>query len=268
MPHAIPRPTTPASNTDTTALLSPAELEAIRLYSEEGLSIESVRIATGLTVRRTRTLLKDVPRALNTPFSKSVSRVYDLAVQPQGIKDHELRSILHEEYGSTWDTQEGAYHAKTTPDTVKQVKEKVRDRARREGQSAIFVIDWVCDSLATESRAFLETAALSLMARVDECVDEFMERFAAHGMEDSEEADLAHRKQAYAARRHLLKIASGLHPEPVSALIERTTAVTNALDGTSDLPAPAVPHQEAAGPTPEPSGSNAFLDYVEARGWC
>lgn len=265
MLQAIPCTTTP---TCTTTPHTEIEKEAIRLYSEEGLSIENVRAATGLTVRRVRALLKDVPRALNTSFSKSVARVYELAIRPQGIKDYERREILHQEYGCTWDEKKGCYQAKCTDDTIKRVKEKVRDRARDEGQSAIFVMDWVCDSLATESRVFLENAALNLMARIDECVDEFMERFAAHGMDDSDEADLAHRKQAFATHRHLLKLVSGLHPEPRPALIERTTAVTNALEGTSDLPAPAVPRQESARPTPEPSGSNAFLDYVEARGWC
>lgn len=267
MPQAIPC-TIPASNTDTTALLSPAELEAIRLYSEEGLSKDNVRKATGLPNHRVRALLKGKPRALNTPHSKSVVRVYGMAIRPQGIKDYELREILHEEYGCTWDEQNGIYLAEYTDDTIKQVKEKVRDRARREGQSAIFVMDWVCDSLATESRLFLESAALSIRARMDECVDEFMERFAAHATEDSEEADIAQRKQAYAARRHLLKLVSGLHPEPIPTLTERTTAVTDALDGRSDLPIPPMPRQEPAEPIPEPYGSNAFLDYVEAQGWC
>lgn len=267
MSQATPCTTTPTNNTNTTALLTPAEFEAIRLYSEEGLSIENVRKTTGLPNHHVRALLKGKPRALNTPLSKSVARVYELAIRPLGIKDYELRDILHEEYGSNWDEQKGCYHAKTTPDTIKQVKEKVRDRARSEGQSVIFVMDWVCDSLATESRVFLESAALSLMARVDECVNEFMERFAAHATEDSEEADLAHCKQAYAARRHLLKLVSGLHPEPNSSLLERTTAVTDALDGISDLPAPPVPRQEPAGLIPEPSNSNAFLDYIEAQGW-
>ncbi|MDF3862838.1 hypothetical protein P3W53_00090 [Pseudomonas denitrificans (nom. rej.)] len=273
MSTATPCTAIPASNADTTTSLSPADLEAIRLYSEEGLSIENVRKTTGLPNHYVRALLKGKPRTVNTPFSKSVSRVYDLAIRPHGIKDHELRSILHEEYGSNWNEQKGCYQAKYTDDTIKQVKEKVRDRASDEGQFAKFVMDWVCDGLATESRVFLESAALNLMARVDECVDDFMELFATHKTEDSDAADLAQRKQVYAVRRHLLKLVSGLHQEPVSRLLERTTAITNAIDGTSDLPAPSVVGWHSDKPEPlnesEPLHQiEDFLDHVEARGWC
>lgn len=270
MLHTIPCTTIPASNTTP---LTDAEKEAIRLYSEEGLSIENIRKTTGLPNLRVRALLKGMPKGLNTPFRKSVARVYELAIRTQGIKDYELREILHEEYGCTWDEQKGRYQAKTTNDTIKQVKEKVRERASDEGRSAIFVIDWVCDSLPTESRVFLEKTALILMARVDECVDEFMERFAAHATEDNEEVDLAHRKQAYAARRHLLKLVSGLHQEPVPILVQRTTVITDALDGTSDLPVPSVIGWQSDEPEllneSEPLHQiEGFLDHVEAQGWC
>lgn len=265
MSQALPCPSVPTSNT---TLLTPTEREAVRLYREEGLSKENVRKATGLPNHRIRTLLKDLPRGLKTPFSKSVARVYELAIRPQGIKDYELREILHEEYGCTWDEQKGRYQAKYTDDTIKQVKEKVRDRAGQESQFAIFVMDWVCDHSPTDSRVFLEKAALNLMARIDECVNEFMECFATCGLEDSDTADLAHRKQVYAARRHILKLVSGMGGEPVGQLLGRTTAVTDMLDGVDDLPAPTVPRRKPAAPIPEPSHSNAFLDYVEAQGWC
>lgn len=276
MSQATSCTTTPASttsNADTTNPLTPADLEAIRLYSEVGLSKEDVRKTTGLSNLRVRALLKDMPRGLSNPFRKSIARVYALAIRPIGVKDHELRGILYEEYGCTWDEQKGRYQAKYTEDTVKQVKEKVRDRASEEGQSAIFVMDWVCDNLAKESQVFLENGALSLMARIDECVDEFMERFAAHGMEDSEKADPVHRKQAYAARRHLLKLVSGLHQEPVSRLLKRTTAMTDALNGTSDLPVPSVigwqsDELELASESEPLHQIEDFLNHVEAQGWC
>ena len=86
MSQATPCTTTPTNNTNTTALLTPAEFEAIRLYSEEGLSIENVRKTTGLPNHHVRALLKGKPRALNTPLSKSVARVYELAIRPQASR--------------------------------------------------------------------------------------------------------------------------------------------------------------------------------------
>lgn len=266
MLQAIPCTTTPASSTALPSQSSDIEKTVIRLR-QEGLSIAAIKQATGLSERRVKELVKGVPVVLKTPFSKSVAQAYELAIRPQGIKDYVLREILYKEYGSTWDEQKGRYQAEYTSDTIRQVKEKVRERACSEGQSAIFVMDWVCDHSPTESRAFLEQAAIDLMSRVEECLGEFLEKFAAHTLEDSEAADLAHCKQAYAARRHIWKLVSGLGVEPVPTLLERTAVVTSMLDGVSDLPAPAIPRRKPA-PIPEPLHSNAFLDYVESQGWC
>ncbi|MNJ72638.1 hypothetical protein D3C77_693230 [compost metagenome] len=105
------------------------------------------------------------------------------------------------------------------------------------------------------------------MARVDEAVNEFMELHAVCASEDSEDADLAQRKQAYAARQHILKLVSGLGAEPTATLLERTTKVTNALQGTPDYEAPSVRGMEEKRQIPEPTRADHFLDFVESQGW-
>lgn len=241
--------------------------ERARELRREGLSISNIVKETGIRERRVKELVKDVPVGISTPFDKSVSRVYELARNPQGIKDYELRNILHKEYGCKWDSSKGRYRSSYNTDVIKRIKQKVRQRAVTESSSVIFVMDWVDEQAPTESRHFLEDAALTLMTRLDECIDEFMELHATRQAEDSEEVDLAQRKQGYAARQHLLKLVSGLGAEPVSKLIRRTTDVTNSLDGTPDLHCPAVPDGDRDEYFPEPSRNDPFLDYVESLGW-
>ncbi|MDT4883346.1 hypothetical protein FQZ97_1193790 [compost metagenome] len=67
----------------------------------------------------------------------------------------------------------------------------------------------------------------------------------------------------------MLKLAiTDYHSEPTAALLERTTSVTNSLDGVSDLKAPVIDRQKSVELIPEPSKQDAFLDYVETQGWC
>lgn len=241
--------------------------EKARMLRREGLSISNIVKETGIRERRVKELIKGIPVGISTPFDKSVSRVYELARAAQGIKDYELRNILHQEYGCTWDSSTGHYKSTYNVDVIKRVRDKVRQRACLEGTSVVFVMDWVDENAPTESRQFLEHAALTLITRLGECVDEFMELHATLQSGDSEEADLAQRKQGYAARQHLLKLISGLGPEPVSTLIQRTTNITNSLEGTPDLRCLAPPSNDRDEYFPEPSRNDAFLNYVESQGW-
>lgn len=240
--------------------------QTVTQLRRKGLSIEKIRLATGMAERKIKALVKGVPMGISTPFDKSVRRVYDLATSPLGIKDYELRSILHAEYGTEWNESEGRYESGFGADTIKRVKQKVREQAASESNKAIFVMDWVDEQEPTACMLFLEQVAIDMVNRVDEAVDEFMERHCTLWREDSAEADEARRKQAYAARRHLLKLISDLGGEPITKLLERTRQVTDALQGTPDLEAPSVQYSERC-PIPEPSRTNHFLDYVESQGW-
>ncbi|PMY37415.1 MULTISPECIES: hypothetical protein [Pseudomonas] len=255
----------PTPQPPTTTVSTPEEL-AVQLR-REGKSYAAIMAATGLPERRVKLLVKDVPKEIATPLNKSVSRVYELAIRAQGVKDYELRSILHEEYGCKWNTVEGRYESSFDSSVIRRVKEKVRERSTSNGTQPVFVMDWVDDQAPTASRLFLEQAALSLMARVDEAVNELMELHAVCASDDSEGADLAQRKQAYAARQHILKLVSGLGTEPTATLLERTTKVTNALQGTPDHEAPSVRNTEDRREMPEPNGADHFLDFVESQEW-
>lgn len=255
----------PIRQVPTSAAPTPEEL-AVQLR-REGKSYAAIIAATGLPERKVKQLVKDVPKEIATPLSKSVSRVYGLAIRAQGIKDYELRGILHEEYGCKWNALDGRYESSFDFSVIRRVKEKVRERSTSNGTQPVFVMDWVDDQAPTASRLLLEQSALSLMARVDEAVYEFMELHAVCASEDSEDADLAQRKQAYAARQHILKLVSGLGTEPTATLLERTTKVTNALQGTPDHEAPSVRNTEDRRQMREPSGTDHFLDFVESQGW-
>lgn len=245
---------------------APTIEEQVVQLRRDGLSIAKIVKATGLPERRVKILTKDVPMGISTPFDKSVSRIYDLATRSQGIKDYELRGVLHQEYGCKWDTSEGRYYSSFDADVIKRIKERVRQRASKEDSNVIFVMDWVDETAPTGSRLFLENSALNLMCRIDECVNQFMELHGTRAAEDSEDADLAQRKQAFAARKHILKIVSGLGAEPVAKLLVRTTAVTNSLDGIPDMSCPKVTGARDEY-FPEPSYNDPFLEYVESQGW-
>jgi hypothetical protein len=268
-------------------MLSAIEQQAVELRRKDGLSIEKIVKATGLPERKVKVLVKDVPKPskakkvvakIPTPLAKSVERVFTLASRVQGIRDYELRNILHEEYGSTWDTKVGRYNSNYDKDHIKRVKTKVRERAAQDDCNVIFVMDWVDERKPTASRTFLETAASDLMARIEAYADEYMEHHATRWKEDNVEADLAQRKQRYAAKRHLLKLAiRGYAREPVDVLLERSAALTNTLEGNPDVPLSASGARALDGSGtsdaeppeyyPEPSRANPFLDFVESQGW-
>jgi hypothetical protein len=263
-----------------------AEQQAIQMR-RDGDSIEKIKAATGLPERKVKALVKDVPKPtkakqavekIPTPFAKSVERVFSLASRVHGIRDYELRDVLHQEYGCTWDTRIGREVSNYDHDTMKRVRAKVRQRAAEADCNVLFVMDWVDEEKATSGRVFLEDAAIDLMARIHMCADEYMEKFATRSTEDNAEADYARRKQRYAAESYLLKLAiKGYSPEPLHNLQERSVALTSALDGIHDMALPANVTYGGSGygdgqfdfPEyyPEPSGINPFLDYVESQGW-
>lgn len=257
---------------------------AIEQYAVElrqaGMSYANIMRATGLRERRVKELTKEIVKVkrIDTPFAKAVERVFTLAVRPYGIRDYELRDILHQEYGSTWDTTTGRYVSDYDNNVIKRVREKVRLRAALEEFDVLFVMDWVNEESPTAGREFLEAAAADLMSRIEGCVNEFMERHATRWREDSEEADQAQRKQLYAAKRHVLKLAiQGYGKEPLDILLERSVALTDALEGTPDAPLSRSRAYGAGGVGesntdalkyyPEPSRNDAFLDFAESQGW-
>ncbi|NSX08770.1 hypothetical protein HTX81_09295 [Pseudomonas lini] len=255
------------------------EQKAIELR-QEGMSIANIVKITGLTDYKIKSLTKGVVKVkrIDTPFAKTVERVFMLAERPHGVRDYELRHVLHEEYGSTWDTTTGRYASNYDNNVIKRVREKVRLRAAQEDGNVLFVMDWVNEEAPTAGREFLETAAADLMARIESYTHQYMELHATRLREDSEEADLAQRKQLFAAKRHLLKLAiQNYGKEPLDMLLERSVALTDALEGTSDAPilrsranaagGDGEPNAETLKHYPEPSRTDPFLDFVASQGW-
>ncbi|UVL30136.1 hypothetical protein [Pseudomonas donghuensis] len=243
-----------------------ARIQQIMELHLTGMSRRNIVTTTGETDHFVRKIVQGVPvtkKQPRTPFDKSAGQVYELATREQGIKDYELRSILHSEYGCAWNHSEGCYESMYDKDTIKRVKTKVRDLATTNGQHANFIPDWIDDSAPTASRVTLEQAASVLCSRLDELMDEFMFEFSSN---DSTEAVT---KQRFAARRHVLKLLSGLGQEPVSTLLERTKNITDGLDGHADIPAPKRKNGRLSVDRfiPEPNTHDYFLDFVEDQGW-
>ncbi|MCK8654899.1 hypothetical protein [Pseudomonas umsongensis] len=258
----------------------PVEQTVVELR-KDGMTIAEIMKATGLPERKVKDLTKGIakpPKAKKAvtktqkPFNKAVERVFSLAITQYGIRDYELRNIMHEEYGSKWDTTTGNYVSNYDQSTIKRVKQKVRLRAAEEDCNVLFVMDWVDEEAPTEGRKFLEAAAADLMFSIKAHTHQYMEIHATRWREDSEEADLAQRKQLYAVERHLLKMAVkgfGIG-EPLAALLERSIALTDLLEGTPDAPMPVNEgdwQDEKPEYYPEPKGINPFLDFVESQGW-
>lgn len=262
------------------------EQQAITLYRDEGVSIANIKKATGLPERKIKDLTRGISKPpkvkkvrktvtkIPTALTKAVDRVYPLAVRPCGVRDYELNDILHQEYGSTWDTSSGKYISMYSGDNKKRVREKVRLRAAQEDCSVLFVMDWVDEEKPTASRKFLEAAAEDIMNRVGSYKHQYMELHATHRGEDSEEAELAQRKQAWSVEHHLLKMAVKGYDrsEPLAKLLERSVTLTDALEGTPDLPMTPSSgkgdwYDETPEYYPEPSTIDPFLDHVASQGW-
>ncbi|MBD9599417.1 hypothetical protein IB252_06195 [Pseudomonas sp. PDM10] len=269
--------------TSTVTATTTAEQAAIELR-KSGATYDQIRDATGLNDRQIKELVKGVPKPLKTrqpvskietPFAKSIERVFPLASRKHGIRDYELRSILHQEYGSKWNTSTGRYESNYTSDHIKRVKAKVRKQAAESDCNALFLTDWIDEYNPRASSDFLINAASDLMNRLDEYVTEYI---ASHGTMqevDSQEGVLARTKQRYAVRQYLLKLAVKRYgEEPLEKLLERTATLVGELEGTPDIEAAEDAHRRGTGESteaikyyPEPSRHDAFLDFVQAQGW-
>lgn len=255
--------------------------EVVIKLRKGGMSIKNIHDATGVPERKIKDLTKGIAKPpkvkkavkkTQAPFTKAAERVLSLAKTQYGIRDYELRNIMHDEYGSDWDTTTGNYVSNYDQSTIKRVKQKVRLRAAEEDCNVLFVMDWVDEEAPTAGREFLEAAAADLMYRIEAHTHQYMELHATRWREDSEEADLAQRKQLYAVEHHLLKMAVKGYggKEPLALLLERSIVLTDLLEGTPDalMVVDKVDWQdEEPEYFPEPIGINPFLDFVDSQGW-
>jgi hypothetical protein len=243
-----------------------ARTERVIALHVTGMSRRKIAATTGESEHFVRKAVIGVPvtnKLPTTAFDKSVKQIYDLATRAQGVKDYELRSVLHSEYGCAWNHSEGRYESLFDKHTIKRVKAKIMEKTVTSGQDAKFIPDWVDESVPTGSRTSLEQAASVLSSRLDELINEFMFEFSEN---DSSQAVI---KQRFAARRHVLKLMSGLGEEPISALLERSKKVTDALEGRSDTPASKriKARQSVDKFIPEPKTHDYFLDFAQEQGW-
>lgn len=258
---------------------------AIQLRTE-GLSYAKIVAATGLGERAVKETTRHIKKPtkpkksttikeIKSPLTRSANRIFELARRQYGIRDYELRGILHEEYGSSWDTSTGRYNSNYNSDTITRVKSKVRKKAAELECRVIFVMDWISEKAPRASSDFLTATAYSIIGRIEEFVTDYMAMYATGLPDDA----LAHKKQGYAAKRHLLKLAVKQYGgEPVEVLMGRTADLVSELEGNRDAdPAGVTGITNATGLStakdekpeyyPEPSRADHFLDYAESEGW-
>lgn len=255
---------------------TPEEHKAIELR-REGMSLPKIMAATGLPERRVRALTKGIPKpkkppkctaCISTPFARSVDRVFQLARRTNGIRDYELRAILHLEYGTTWDTTKGRYQSNYSYDHIKRIKDKVKQRAIEEDCNAIFVADWIDEAAPRSSFENLVSAASDLRSRADEYITEYISTYGTSQGDGSEQGELSRSKQRYSALRFLWKLAvPDYGKEPLDRLLDRSIRSVGDLEGNPDLELSTHDHTEEPDFYPEPSGRDHFLDYAEAEGW-
>lgn len=270
-----PSNATPAN--DDTIVIAPSEapsepdsVEARILgLHRSGMSRRKIADSTGTTEHRVRKVTQGVPvtsKLPTTPFESSVARCYPLATSKKGIRDYQLRQVLYECYGAEWDAEKGRYKGRYTVDQLKGVKGRIRERAAAEGHSPVFVMDWINTDAPVESNTVITQCASNLQDAIEEAVNVFMQASGIKHVEEGQDLALARKKQVFAARQHILKLAvKGFSLEPVACLQERALDQVNQLAGTPD--APGVSISIAKRHHPEPKGSDAFLDYCEGQGW-
>lgn len=266
-------PTAHAANDDAPsrapALLDPRKEKVLALHTA-GMSRRKIIEATGETEHYVRKVIKGVPvteKVPTSPFERAVARCYPMAIGRTGIKDYQLRQILHECYGVEWNTETGKFESLYTADHINRVRTKIRALAEERCDRPLFVMDWVNTCRPTDSRIAIEKCALRIEQAIVEIVDEYMDEYRQGQESDEIEPTEAQAKQAYAARRHILKLAiREYHTEPTETLLERSLTLTDALDQHPDVPMNSVSRTRKDF-FPKPSGHDAFLDHCEAKGW-
>lgn len=258
--------------TPTTA----AEHRAIELR-KEGMSFANIMKETGVPDRRIKALTKGIvkprkalqraPKILK-PFDKAFERIYPLACRTNGIRDYELRDILHEEYRSTWDFSNGNYESNYTSDTIKRIKFKARERAAEEGTSVAFTTDWIDECSPRLSFNFIVSSASDLRSRAEEYVVEYIAIHGTRQEDESDDAIVARSKQRYATLRLLWKLAvPDYGKEPIQKLLNRSAKLVGELEGNPDVEFSGHGETEKPDYYPEPTGRDHFLDFVEAQEW-
>lgn len=255
---------------------TPAEHRAIELR-KEGMSFANIMKETGLPDRRIKALTKGIVKPKKTlptapktlkPFDKAFERVFPLACRPSGIRDYELRDILHQEYRSTWAYSTGHYESNYTEDTIKRIKAKARERASEEGTNAVFTADWIDECSPRSSFNFMISAASDLSSRVEEYVAEYMAVHGSRQGDDSDNGVVARTKQRFATLRFLWKLAvPDYGKEPIQKLLNRSTKLVGELEGNPDVEFSGHGKTEKPDYYPQPSGRDHFLDFVEAQDW-
>lgn len=109
-----------------------------------------------------------------TPSQLATQEVFELAIRPQGIRQHEEYAIYQKYFGVEVDEETGYSKTKITSTQKSYVRRKVRELVASKETTALFVPDWV--SLRSPRLSWNDMLEMTnnMYDRMQEYVNEYM----------------------------------------------------------------------------------------------
>lgn len=109
-----------------------------------------------------------------TPSQLATQEVFELAVRPQGIRQHEEYTIYQKYFGVEVDEETGYSKSKITATQKSYIRRKVRELASSKETTALFVPDWVSQRAPRSSWNDMLEMTNNMYDRMQEYVNEYM----------------------------------------------------------------------------------------------
>lgn len=109
-----------------------------------------------------------------TQAQEATEAIYTLAVRTVGIRQRDEYTIYKQYYGSIPCEETGYTKVSITPSQKSYIRRKVRELAKENNQTAIFVPDWVGENSPRSSWNDLLTITNEMYERMQEYVNAFM----------------------------------------------------------------------------------------------
>lgn len=109
-----------------------------------------------------------------TPSQLATQEVFELAVRPQGIRQHEEYIIYQKHFGVEVDEETGYSKSKITSTQKSYIRRKVREFATSKETTALFVPDWVSLQAPRSSWNDMLEMTNNMYDRMQEYVNEYM----------------------------------------------------------------------------------------------
>ena len=152
-----------------------------------------------------------------TPSQLATQEVFELAIRPQGIRQHEEYTIYQKYFGVEVDEETGYSKSKITSTQKSYVRRKVRELAASKETTALFVPDWVALRAPRSSWNDMLEMTNNMYDRMQEYVNKYMWK---HSLPSN---------ARYAVEQQLfVLLVPGYSPR---GIYDTTHAITQTIDG-------------------------------------